>query len=530
MTLMSKTDFRKKTIFSALFLLAGAFYFFTRTFQFTFDSISYLISAQNGLGNYYHPHHLIFSPLLRAIYLLFNGVFGWNISIALIGQLFSITIAVTGVFLVYQLCLMINKDKITALTASAVIFLLSYWWQYATQAEVYAASTTCLLLCSYFLFSEKTDNEKIIGTALFWALAVLFHQTAVLFLFPLGYFLMYLKKPATLFLVCFVSGVIVTTCYLTVIYHLFHSISIELIKHFVFAYYFHDEPDWGTFRHFSLKGLNDLWNAYQTAVTGSDIASTLNKVLGIGLVMFVVMGIAECKAPYKYFFIIWMITQLVFTLWWLPSDAEFLISSLPICALFCGMGLKRGTPTSVMRWPYYLASFLMVCMLGAINFPQVRNLMNPAEDFVDRSDEVLEMVPDHAVLGLKDGMVNYLVIFQYQQKRKYIRLEEVHDAIRRGVDESRLFSFVKRHPLFIPMSHLCPAHYEGAGDFGHLSEDYQKFVKWLLREGQEATRKVEIVPGRNRDYLLLSGNGVDMSADALMAKLASGGYCLKPAH
>lgn len=194
------------------------------------DNLDYVLSIMGYPDDYwFNPHHLAFEPMHSAIY-KFTQLLGSGVDLMTIMQAVTILFSMAALFGVYKITRLLSFSLFYSL-ASVLCTAFSYgFWLYAATADTYVpAITFCVFTVYYYLKSVQSNyaTSDLILTGLMIAAATLLQQHYV-FLLPCVVIAMlmgwvFTKVRSTffrlvkgLFIICFVSGVIIGTGYLGV--------------------------------------------------------------------------------------------------------------------------------------------------------------------------------------------------------------------------------------------------------------------------------------------------------------------------
>lgn len=159
----------------------GLLYLFTLTenFSATHDSIAYLNQLELDAQISWYSHHLLWHPLMKAWISLWPGSIAVYIRIEILH-------AICGMMLLMLFYYFVRRRfKLPLRTAYAATALpaLSYGiWCYSTVVEVYIMPLCALMGCLLFLTSPNPRIRTNIGAIVCLALAILFHQSHILFI------------------------------------------------------------------------------------------------------------------------------------------------------------------------------------------------------------------------------------------------------------------------------------------------------------------------------------------------------------
>jgi MFS family permease len=174
----------------AIFAVFAVLYLATRTSYNTFDAVSYAnqiahLYPRTGDPHWlFHPHHLLFNATGYALWRLAK-LFGYVGGPLVVFEDYNAIVAALGVALFYvTLRHMMQRSNWLPVIASTGLALSFGYWICATDGRVNATSTTLLLasfavLCITF---ERTRYRHAIAAGLLAGLAVLYHESAGLFL------------------------------------------------------------------------------------------------------------------------------------------------------------------------------------------------------------------------------------------------------------------------------------------------------------------------------------------------------------
>src|SRR5439155_2894544 len=241
--------------------------------QQTADSLDYAVSARTGRA-IYHPHHLLFVPLVRVVR---EGVafLGMSPDPVAAGQLHNVFWAVVAVLSMFLLAEHLLSSTTGGVVAALFLLPARGFWLYSTQMEAYVPATGALaLLAAWLLRRGRSPATPLLGVAvsLLLTLCILYHQSNVFICVPLAYWLVGEKggrDPRRLWILG-LSGVMVLLAYLLAFLHADVEGSVPPLSpagsdpvldrfvRFCLAYAFLPNPGWGTARNFSVLGVGRL--------------------------------------------------------------------------------------------------------------------------------------------------------------------------------------------------------------------------------------------------------------------------------
>ncbi len=332
-------------VFIALFL--------TRAAEQTRDSLVYAQAAKTGV-EMFHPHHLLYTPAVRLFYLAARTICPGCDAI-LAGQIHNILWVVIGGVALFYLVRSVWNTR--AALAIAVLFLsLRGTWELSTQTTMYAPSAAILALTSAALVTRGGRLQaggRMLVAALF-ALAILYHQANVLFLLPLG---VYLVASAggkqgfrTWLWVTGLAGLAALANYLAVYLASVPPRSISGFIRFCLAYTSEiclgglckTSPEgWGSLANLSPEGLRQLLSSlfWNIMVLPERIEALI--LPGFGLALLGLIGWHTVQLwrgagdrALRLFCLAWFVAYTGFFFWWLPSyQHPFITAFVPLTLL-----------------------------------------------------------------------------------------------------------------------------------------------------------------------------------------------------
>ena len=237
------------------------------------DSLGYAFNIREGGLGMYHPHHLIAMPAVR----WFWQAFGFS-DILHAAQVHNLLYWIASVLLVYALALRLLGQLSWAVLAGISLVGAFDFIRYSLWVEVYVPATAWMLGGIYVLtLKRKLSGWQWVGVAFCWAMAILYHQSHVLWVVPLGVYAFATHQARKWGLITALSGFLVLTVYLIVIQIMNGKLSWELFQQFVFSYAYAPYESWGSLENLRPMGWVSLFNS-QTDVflhKGSDIFSLI---------------------------------------------------------------------------------------------------------------------------------------------------------------------------------------------------------------------------------------------------------------
>lgn len=172
----------------ALFLGVLALYLVTLTQVHTFDALSYVTSVERKpWTEVLHPHHLAYGPL-GTLAMSAAQWLGYTGGAAVPMQIVNALAGAAGVSLFYVIVQRVTQRVDLGLLAALLLSGAFAYWYYAVEIEVYTVASLFLLLALLLLIELRArpihTTCALLGVA--QGGAILFHQTNVLFCFPVA--------------------------------------------------------------------------------------------------------------------------------------------------------------------------------------------------------------------------------------------------------------------------------------------------------------------------------------------------------
>jgi hypothetical protein len=172
---MERSSGRQSLDMAAPAVVFAGLLLFLRAVNQTPDGLSYAVAVRSGL-DMFHPHHMIYVPVARAIHLA-TGVD--PITATLWQNLFWTMVLA---FAAWRLAGLVFSGRLAKVLAAGALLASRGVMIYSVRVETYLPALACLTLATA-LAAERPVRSWFLVPAL--ALAVLYHQTNVLFVLPL---------------------------------------------------------------------------------------------------------------------------------------------------------------------------------------------------------------------------------------------------------------------------------------------------------------------------------------------------------
>lgn len=388
-----RDDRRHGILFAAVPATALVLLFLTRASEQTADSLAYALAARTGEGMF-HPHHLLFTPLVRLSAFVL-GVAWPSPDPILAGQVHNILWALVTLVAIQIIAREVLGTDAGAFLMALGVLMCRGFWLYATEIEAYIPSMGCLSLIAAILARRRERQLALrhhVLLACLLAMAVLYHQGSIIFCVPLAYYLMAggRKDRRGLVLILSLAGVTVLTGYVVAFLfsdaqeHIAASLGVPAAPglrgflQFCLAYAYHPSPGWGTWRNLSVLGAGRVVHSQLRDIATFPWSLRFVAIPGFALSLALVFGwngrrfLREPgREVMRGFLLIWLATYHTFYLWWFPGEKEFFIIPLVPLVLLVGLFVKdlierRGpSPRRSIGLPVMALSVL--CLLGASN-------------------------------------------------------------------------------------------------------------------------------------------------------------------
>lgn len=145
------------------------------------DSALYIVNVTNG-DDLYHPNHLLFGPLNRIHYLVWEA-FGYGGNATVPMQILSVLASLISAWLIYRIALRIGAGLPLALVATGWACFSFGFWVYSLEADTYLLPMPFLLWAILLLlrFASFADTGRrtvlrLAGLGAVVAVAALLHQ------------------------------------------------------------------------------------------------------------------------------------------------------------------------------------------------------------------------------------------------------------------------------------------------------------------------------------------------------------------
>ena len=318
----------------------------------TEDSLWYAHDIFEPTDLFFHPHHLLYDPLMRALLVPASAWLNGTEARLLYLQALNIIFSAAAGAVFCAALLSLGAGVIGACAVSLLFGLSAFSYTYSSQIEVYGL--TCLFLGVAVIGLAREDDSKRgrLLTAAGYGAALFFHQTAIFFgLAILARECLRPGKPLArrvenLALTLVSPLAIVGLVYVTIGFLLGHRDPVS------FWHWLTLHMQWGHWGQGTISAgtLGPAWRRLEQAVLAHGPGSALpSGILLVALCLYVFARLADRgRAPVRHpslaaGSLIWMTALAVFTTWWDARGAEFWgMFLMPVCLLLSLIG--AGAP------------------------------------------------------------------------------------------------------------------------------------------------------------------------------------------
>ncbi len=453
------------------------------------DALDYALAAQSGVG-LFHPHHLLFSPLVRGVLALL-APFGRGGDAILAGQLHNVAWAVAALWALRALVRSATRSARLADCAALGLLFTRGFWVYATQVEVYLPALGCLALATWLVARDgagRPGPAAMLAVGLLFALAVFYHQTSVLFAAPLAVFFAAARGRAgwrVAATITATAGALALIAYAGAWFATSRGQAGPGLARWVLGYALEPVPAWGSFTHVGPTGLTALLRSQAANVAGvpDRFAPVVVPLFGVG--MFALAGwhagaIARGAGgrPLRLFALTWLGVHLAFFLWWLPTDTDFFVVSLLPLAILAALAASdlAALLTATGRLVLGVAGAVALAVLALGNLLATVAPLHASRgpDYAGAA-RLAAAAPSGCVIGTRFGVRENL---RYHFGREAIDLDLPLLTARAGRDPAATGP-AGGDRLLAPIALLRPEHEVGGHDARYAPERWFAWLCWV---------------------------------------------------
>lgn len=344
--------------------MAGVFLLLRASNQ-TPDGLSYALAVRTGV-DMFHPHHMIYVPVARLIHLTTGAD---PITATLLQNLFwTVVLGLAA----WRLAGLVFTARASRVWAAAALLATRGVMIYSVRVETYLPALACLAWGAA-LAADRPVRTWLLALTL--ALAVLYHQTNVLFVIPMLVLMVpgnperarsWLGAAAVLA----GAGVLVLAVYLV---GFAQEQPQDGFWAFSMSYARAPIEAWGSFSHYGSGGLLDLAASQLKMIL--PVRSQMALIGGLTMLLLLAALVAwhlvrlrqgAPLARLRRFGLVFLVVYFLFFLWWMPSDMDFFLATvLPLWLL--GLILVADLPSRFRSLPL-AAALVLVLAAGNLFF------------------------------------------------------------------------------------------------------------------------------------------------------------------
>jgi len=451
-----------------LFSGALALYALTLTRIHTGDALAYTMAVESGdLRQLFHPHHLMYNFAGYLFYLLWRSI-GWQGRALLPLQLLNAIVGALGILMFFAIAKRITRHDTIALISAALLGVSYGYWYYSLEVEVYIIASFFLLLCFWLTYNrfQMSSPKSCMLIGLLHGLAILFHQTNVLFIFVV---LTALVLPTKSKRLCkAIASYLLSLALSAGLPYLLTGLVINhyswgSFAHWIIGYAGQRSPSWGHFGPLSpIKAAIGLGRAivfngwllrslrYGVSMDLGALASKMMPTLIIALLTIAPILLRFKRISREHprltkLCLVWLISYGLFFTWWQPLNPEFWIASLiPIWMLF-SLSLAwtpsgMAESSTVSRCSLFVA-VILVLVLFLANLTDIRWHRDPHNDFLAQMATDIRNRTEQGDLIIFPS-TSSIYIKYYGRRQNILSLDYVFDRF--SSDKSQGFAFIDR--------------------------------------------------------------------------------------
>lgn len=323
----------------ALLLAFTFLYFDTRTEVHTFDALSYTHDVETKPpGQLYHPHHLLYGVTGRLAFDLAQNL-GYEGRADTPIQFMNALAGALGVILLWLFGEHFTGKRWLPIGIAILIGMCYAYWFYATEVEVYTLAAVFIILTLWFLvrLERNPDRKEVIFAGLATTGAVMFHQTNIMFVVPVGvYFLLDFRLRKYLVLYIGVTALTVAIPYVAVGWN---SGFRDIHSYYDWLTGYAQTGQWGS--NLNLDSLEAVRAGLKNTISPEN--GTLAAIFYALAIIGLLPGVRHVNKSWIGLSFTWLILYGAFFWWWEPWNIEFWIVLLPLWALWMMMGVRSPT-------------------------------------------------------------------------------------------------------------------------------------------------------------------------------------------
>ncbi len=389
-----------------------------------------VIRDGNDLYSLYNPHHLIYLPVSRVIYLMLSQICTGCSSI-MAAQIHSVAWGLIAVAATFAATRRLTGSSWLAVVASLTLIVSKTFWIYTMQVSPYVpmvGALALLALAIVLLEASPASKPRFALLVSAYVLAVLYHQATVLLILPIWIYL-WLLYPAgsrirRMMSVALLSGVPVLLLYLAAFVHIYGvgDISFAALLKFATRYASIPDPTFSTVANFSPDGLFSLlkyqfenfllppWRLRNVAVLAFGV------LLAFLLIWHLTQAIRGRSRAVRVFLLAWLTLMALFYLWANPTEDAYLLVNMPPLLLLGIWALRDITRLPVRVPSAMFAGFVAAVALLGLTWWNLHESVLPMHAskgrFYEKARLIAEATPKNcAIIELNQLTLQNLAYF-----------------------------------------------------------------------------------------------------------------------
>lgn len=495
------------------------------------DSLFWAMVIQDGndLYSLYNPHHLIYLPVSRAIYLtLSQRCTGCNSIVA--AQVHSVAWGLIAAAAMFAATRKLTGSSWMAVAVSLTLIVSNTFWVYTMQVSPYVpmVGALALLALAVVLLEDSPDSKPRFALLVCaFVLAVLYHQAAVLLLFPIWIYL-WLLNPAgsrirSMTAAALLSGLPVLLMYLAAFVHIYgvSDVGFAALLKFATRYSSIPDPTFSTLANVGPDGLFSLlkyqsenfllppWRLRNVAVL------TFGTLLALLLIWHLTQAIRGKSPAVRVFLLAWLTLMLSFYLWANPTEDAYLLVNMPPLLLLGIWALRDITPLPVRMPGAMFAGLAAATALLGLTWWNLHQSILPMHAskgrYYEKARLIAETTPKHChIVELNQLTLQNL---GYYFNRSTSDGWDLVSWFYHGKEDSipftwEHFRFADHACIAMPVSNLSPVMNVRTTDGTKAPRLWFEYFSWLMAlhpgdSGQIQTHCFEVARGADGEAMLI---------------------------
>lgn len=499
------------------------------------DSLTWAKEVEQGTNLYQllNPHHLGYLPAIRALFVVLRKACP-SCSGVDAAQVFGLASSVIAAVALFHLTRRLAASTFVAAGLVLALIFSRTFWVFSMQVSPYVPTVAALALLALMVVTrgERLHNDKgtMLATSGAYAVAVLFHQAAVLIGFAVAAYLFAScsRRDAwrTLLWIAICSGGVVLITYIVAFVAIFgaESMSLGEFVKYLNRYGSTNTPGFASLSNLSLEGLELSLQAQFETFMLAPWSHRFAALFPFGALLLLLIGWNAFRAAsgdrlgVRVFFLSWLTIMFALVLWEDPNDAvKKTLDLVPILALVSlavgdSLGFARRNRQKIVMQGAVVASLLVVVMLFAVrNFEDaVGPLHSSLGKKYEKASLIAEVAPKQCTIveGYQEVLMNLYYYFDRAGLDAWDLMTWFHFGKANKLPFTwEKFRFSDHDCIFIDAEYLnptIPIHQRSAPD------RWYAYIEWLLgfdyeRGRVSSTRCMSsVVDSRGSRYLVIN--------------------------